>query len=204
MRHACSRDTGLKCRDSGTSAHFRRLAHRRGYGTSGSGGTGWMSCVLGSRARMCRSAAVVGSEMPQEIALDSGCTYFASLAYWDRSSSSWKTYQRLLIGGGRESLGRFPRRGMTWRGRLYLRRGSALRSRANDYSLWPSPLASDSFRMKFSIAALCSAPQKKRGNFTRTEYLAEAVAIEFGGYLHPEFAEWLMGFPRGWTECDCD
>ena len=25
-----------------------------------------------------------------------------------------------------------------------------------------------------------------------------------GGQLNPGFAEWLMGFPRGWTDLDCE
>jgi hypothetical protein len=32
--------------------------------------------------------------------------------------------------------------------------------------------------------------------------LPEAIAAEFGYCLHPEFSEWLMGFPLGWTLID--
>lgn len=30
--------------------------------------------------------------------------------------------------------------------------------------------------------------------------LAELVHVQDGGPLNPEYVEWLMGFPAGWTE----
>jgi hypothetical protein len=29
-------------------------------------------------------------------------------------------------------------------------------------------------------------------------------AIGAGGALHPQFVEWMMGFPKGWTDLDGD
>ncbi|MFG0261880.1 MAG: hypothetical protein ACF788_05780 [Novipirellula sp. JB048] len=60
--------------------------------------------------------------------------------------------------------------------------------------------------MKFSIETLQKAPHKKQGKRNGTEHLVEATARDFGGYPHPEFAEfaeWLMGFPPHWTQLEC-
>lgn len=43
------------------------------------------------------------------------------------------------------------------------------------------------------------------GNRNHVDQLANAVAIQEGfprGQLNPEFVEWLMGYPIGWTELD--
>lgn len=37
------------------------------------------------------------------------------------------------------------------------------------------------------------------GNSRRT---AKAAGTYFGRTLNPQFVEWLMGFPIGWTDCD--
>jgi hypothetical protein len=71
------------------------------------------------------------------------------------------------------------------------------------FLLWPSPIASNAFQITFSIAALLNAPHMKGGKRNGTEYLPEAVAKEFGGYVHPQFSEWLIGLPRDWTLIDC-
>ena len=73
------------------------------------------------------------------------------------------------------------------------------RSQESGYSLWPSPNRSDARRCKFSLAVLAGEieARHKRGVGM---FFTEAVAADFGGYPTPEFVEWLMGFPVGWTD----
>ena len=67
----------------------------------------WMSFLAASRAK---TSAWQGQEMDStEPAPGCGRKCEESLARFDRSSSSWKTHQLLLIGGGHESLETWPR-----------------------------------------------------------------------------------------------
>ena len=57
--------------------------------------------------------------------------------------------------------------------------------------LWPTPLARDGKSGVFSQAG-----KAKRDSQARGKPLNETV----GGQLNPEWVEWLMGWPIGWTE----
>lgn len=60
-------------------------------------------------------------------------------------------------------------------------------------SFWPTPLASDANRGGLSeqgLAYRLSREQQVR--------LSEVV----GGPVNPEWTEWLMGFPPGWTDLE--
>lgn len=57
--------------------------------------------------------------------------------------------------------------------------------------LWPTPTARDSKSGKFSELA-----KEKRDSHSRGKPLNEQI----GGLLNPEWVEWLMGWPIGWTE----
>lgn len=67
---------------------------------------------------------------------------------------------------------------------------------AETVRLWPTPRASDS---KGSGAAGSKSAEhdRKRGNLKGVVmYLQDA---ETGAQLNPDWVEWLMGFPPGWT-----
>jgi len=61
-------------------------------------------------------------------------------------------------------------------------------------SLWPTPAAS--MHKGSSPAALT----RKSGRSRENDQLDHAVMASDGGALNPEWVEWLMGFPLGWTD----
>jgi hypothetical protein len=63
-----------------------------------------------------------------------------------------------------------------------------------EVKLWPTPTAiTDS-----GGAALC----KWGGSGSREKLRTMVTPDELNGQLNPEFVEWLMGFPLGWTVCE--
>jgi len=65
--------------------------------------------------------SVTPDNVPGSTANGPGCgaSLTGSLAFYDRESSSWKTWQRCLFGGWVELLETWPRAGMTQNGELY-------------------------------------------------------------------------------------
>lgn len=74
---------------------------------------------------------------------DSGEKWRASLARFDRDTSSWRTVQHSLLGGSESSSVTWPRSGMTADGRCYLRPTSAPRICAKGSGFWPTPTTQD-------------------------------------------------------------
>jgi hypothetical protein len=68
-------------------------------------------------------------------------------------------------------------------------------------NLWPTPCARDHRSGRFVDPEKDRSPGKQGG-----AGLAEAVSREEHatgtGRLNPEWVEWLMGFPPGWTDCE--
>ena len=62
-------------------------------------------------------------------------------------------------------------------------------------SLWPTPSASDN-RDRGNLASPAIARRKAKG---KQIMLSQSVSPESGS-LNPEWVEWLMGFPGGWTD----
>ena len=93
---------------------------------------------------------------------------------------------------------------LTWKvkatphGRLWFQlAASALRTKDTDLQSWPTPTAMD--------AAGLARHLRKGATPTRSLLLCQKVAYLAGGgtgNLNPEWTEWLMGFPTGWTELD--
>lgn len=61
-------------------------------------------------------------------------------------------------------------------------------------SFWPTPLAKDGARGGLTEAAL----ERRMENSRTGVSLPEAL----GGPTNPEWLEWLMGFPAGWTDVE--
>jgi len=91
-------------------------------------------------------------------------------------------------------------------GRLYPRKRLALRTEEKEFSLWPTPLASDAERMSFSKQAhLRQQARNKRYGFGTGPAALNLVAhcqIEFDGCPTANFVEWLMGFQMNWTDIE--
>lgn len=93
---------------------------------------------------------------------------------------------------------------LTWKvkatphGRLWFQlAASALRTKDTDLQSWPTPTAMD--------ASGLARHRRMDASPTRSMLLCQRVAYLAGGgtgNLNPEWTEWLMGFPTGWTELD--
>lgn len=63
------------------------------------------------------------------------------------------------------------------------------------YNLWPTPQASDN-RDRGSLSS--GAVQRRREKGKQIS-LSQSVS-DVSGQLNPQWVEWLMGFPEGWTD----
>jgi hypothetical protein len=83
---------------------------------------------------------------------------------------------------------------MTRNGIVYQRLNAARRIVATESGSWPTPVAS---------MAKGSSPGsliRKSGRDRSRDRLDHAVMALHGGPLNPEWVEWLMGWPIGWTD----
>jgi hypothetical protein len=152
---------------------------------------------------------------------DSGRTWGASFARYDHAASTWKTVQCSLLGGSDEFSETWPRWGSMRNGVSYLRPIPALTTSVSEFGLWPTPTASlgtkggritprkgrEGGTLIEAIAARRYPTPKandalKRGNFNaydKRNGLVAAVRQTDPGLLSPDWTEWLMGWPIGWT-----
>ena len=132
-----------------------------------------------------------------------GVSLRESFARWNQRSRLWRTSQRCLLGGWTKFSGRWPRSGLMLNGHVFRRRSLPSRTIGIDYSLWPTPVASDGRRLQISVNALAKEYGRRRGSEGKgpaCANLMECMASEFGFCPHPEFVEWMMGFPQTWTD----
>nr|WP_240690298.1 hypothetical protein [Burkholderia cepacia] len=151
---------------------------------------------------------------------DSGQKWRASFATFDPASCSWKTAQCSLLEGSDEFSETWPRWGSMRNGESFPRQIPAHRISASASGLWPTPVADDtgsrsrpyaqggtplSLAVKLwptptvmtrtGGAALC----KWGGSRAREKLRLMVSDEELNGPLNPEWVEWLMGWPIGWT-----
>ena len=184
-----------------------------GHSTASLGGESSMSSAVDSLARISQSP-----ERAQELTESDpgyGVKWPASSAKYDRNSRSWKTHQRLLAGDLEKFSGTFPKWGMVRGGELFPLPTPALRTSESGSGFWPTPLSSDAThggpnqrdsrgRPSLTMAAMMwPTPTKSDGmggpgNSGRDG--GENLRTAAGGRLNPNWVEWLMGWPIGWTD----
>jgi len=132
-----------------------------------------------------------------------GPSSLASFAKWDQVTSSWKTRQGLLPMDLMSSLVIWPQWGLMLSGACWELTICSRPTEERGYGLWPSPMASDEKRLKeFSIEQLAAAPGRKKGSWNGYATFPEELARTCGYSPAPEFGEWLMGWPPGWTDTE--
>jgi len=162
-----------------------------------------MTCrpLMGSRGEelltLFRAGFLAKTSAPQERALeltasDQGCgtTWRGWLAKYDHATSSWKTAQCSLAGDSTECLATFPRLGMTRGGLLWGLPKSERHTSANASGLWRTPSA--------SVVEPKSTVVKLTGRKPSDPQVG--LADQVGGKLNPQWVEWIMGWPLGWTD----
>lgn len=125
-----------------------------------------------------------------------------SFAYFDRESLSWKTHQRSLFEGLTEFSGTWPKAGTMRNGRCSQRVQWVLHTHGSECSLWPTPNLPNGGRSVPQDATWKTNTTAYRSNGKKIQVGLESVLrrIEGSGSENPEWREWLMGFPIGWTD----
>ncbi|MBA7597107.1 hypothetical protein ES703_04102 [subsurface metagenome] len=174
----------------------------------------WMSSLLDSH--VSPGPQLVGRGGEQRIQETSGLIPFALLEKSGHDIASWKTCQVCLLTNTLEPYSEtWPRAGTMLGGKLY--RQPKLEPPISEIGsgLWPTitvaevtggPVclnAKHPYSMKLGQAVrMWSTPQsrdyKDRGNFTVHQEKSK-LAHRAGGQLNPNWVEWLMGLPIGWT-----
>ncbi len=137
-----------------------------------------------------------GSASVSETTVGVGRGWQMSYAQWDRGTSSWRTFQgsfEMLMPSAGSSV-TFTSSGSMRSGLLSRRASWVHHIHVSACSWWPTPRAT-------MANNLCTYRPQFR---TDAPALEQRVAMrgQTGGYLNPDFVEWLMGFPRGWTRSD--
>jgi len=123
-----------------------------------------------------------------------GSRWRGSLAKYDPEESKWKTAQCSLLEDSDEFLETWPRWGTTAGGELSLLPQPALPICGNGSGFFPTPVAS--MCKGSSIKSLI----RKDGRDRTRDRLDHFIYAHHGGQLNPEWVEWLMGWPIGWTD----
>lgn len=155
-----------------------------------------------------------------------GPTSTALFANYDQALSLWKTLQACLTGELDEFLETWPKSGLMRNGKCFQQQPLALPTYGNAFILWPTPGANDhkgSFKRGQRRWQLDEAVENMPpwtqclccGEYLCTIHLSHVQECDCppieewetdpytdraGGRLAPQFSEWLMGFPEGWTD----
>jgi hypothetical protein len=123
---------------------------------------------------------------------DSGGNITASSRKLGRRGSSQKTYQPFALGDWMTYSKASLRSGMTRNGTAYPLQPLALLTKGTASGSWPTPTSRD---WKDGTAESCR-------NVPVNSLLGRAVHVNstLTGKLNPQWVEWLMGFPSGWTD----
>lgn len=149
-----------------------------------------------------------------ESAADCGRTWPGLLARYDPDSCSWKTVQLSLLEDSDECSVTWPRWGMTQGGDAYLLPTVAPGTNATASGLLPTLTVCGNYNRKGASATsgdglatalkkwptLTCQDAKNNGAPSQMERNTKPLNAEVGGPLNPEWCEWFMGFPVGWTE----
>jgi hypothetical protein len=110
-------------------------------------------------------------------------------AFFDPDSFSWKTRQASLYEDSPESLGSFPSRGTARSGSLFQLQGLKHLTDDAEPLSWRTPTARD-------YKGMSAKSWRERSDGDNTPTLCDQI----GGVPNPEWIEWMMGLPPGWTE----
>ena len=116
------------------------------------------------------------------------------LAHYDQSTQSWRMSEDISLWGDYKSLESLPKSGMTLNGVLYQQLEWVRPIAENGSSSWPTPTARD-----YKGASGHKKLARRLADLTIQARLRDGVST---GSLNPEFVEWLMGFPKGWTNLE--
>jgi hypothetical protein len=118
-----------------------------------------------------------------------GDTWQESSVKFDPNTCSWKTHQCLWDEDLPESSVTLPKWGMMQNGVLWERTTLPPLTSGTESGSWPTPRC---FMHKDAL--------KDRGKSNLGEVVNEMEGMKITGQLNPDWVEWLMGWPIGWTD----
>ena len=149
---------------------------------------------------------------------DCGIISIKQLGFYDQKSHSLKTAQTSLTKGCHKSLQTLPRSGMMLNGKLFELQMSEQDISDRECLLWRTPTATDGNRgvgltvksmLKGNIIRksghpmqICLHAQTLYRKYVELGYSKDNLPTVVRGQLNPNWIEWLMGFPIGWTDLD--
>jgi hypothetical protein len=147
--------------------------------------------------------------------------------HWDEYSETWPragtmrngiVYRQVplapLTGGIGSGLWLTPsvedagREGSAENYRQYLENGRTTQARLRNQVMWPTTLANDPRHGLPSTAMHWRTPTEddcanvNPKDTRRPGLVTQVKSIEGTGRLNPQWVEWLMGYPIGWTDCE--
>ena len=153
--------------------------------------------------------------------LDQACgpKWLELLVKFDLEKCGWKTHHCLFPEDLPESSVILPKWGMTRNGHVFQHPTMERPISVTEYGLLPTPVASDWKRNGYpgdlkrksptlgAIVQMYPTPKasdgNKRGKVSNHHQNGLAGAVKSGhsgGVLNPNWVEWLMGWPIGWTD----
>lgn len=205
------------------SCHGSQFGTMFGHSTALLGGGEWTSLLADSLVRIL--AQPDRAKELKALAVDCGGIWREWFAKWDPITSSWKTRQCSLLAGLDEFSVTWPRWGMMQSGVCLERPTQERHISENESGFWPT-LNTRGWRgdgellmlsrMDLSETEIVALTKKaaisklrryfptltKCGNYNRkgaSKTSGDGLATVIGGSPNPEWSEWLMGWPMGWT-----
>lgn len=129
---------------------------------------------------------------------DSGPTAPGSFATYNPKSSSWRMSQRSLFGDSEESLETWPRSGMAASGIAFPLATLAHPISGTASGSWPTPTTRD-YKDSPGMALVSKDGRVRLDQLPRVVFHREGTQ-KGGGHVNPNWLEWLMGYPPGWTD----
>ena len=159
-------------------------------------------------------SASPGKGSRRRIAGGSGPPSRTSFASYDPATSSWRTSRVSLDGEWETYSETWPPSGTTRNGTAYRRPSSVPPIYATGSGLLPIPSAVSygtnqgggmgrvgPVRPSLETMARYDLWPTPRSSMARQCRLESHHVAATGGQLNPEWVEWLMGYPAGWTDC---
>ena len=125
-----------------------------------------------------------------------GWKWPASSVKYDPDSCSWKTRQCSLLGGLVEFSETWPRWGSMRNGECWEQETWVHRTSESESGLWPTPMKSTAGKSEKTLKGV----QGGKYQMTLDRFLA--INGDGVGIPNPNWTEWLMGWPMGWTGMD--
>lgn len=125
--------------------------------------------------------------------LECGFTWQGSFVRWDRDSSSWKTPQCSLLAGLDEFSATWPKWGTMQNGECWVQEMLGDSTSETGYGFLPTPIKSD------GSGGGCLRSKNGR-EYNLRDWWANKGFGKSRQSRKPEFWEWVMGWPMGWTE----